>query len=123
MIGLAAALILTGAIAEARLPAGTVIEPVHVSGCAEPCALVGRQLRRTVFAGRELSLADTKPRDLVGRNARVTLIAIKGAMRLEAEGRALGAGAQGDEVTVMNTESRRVVTGIVVAPGVVEVSL
>ena len=120
---LALALLTGAAVAEARLPAGTVIEPAHLSGCAAPCELVGRQVTRTIFEGRAVGLADTKAPDLVQRNARVTLIAAKGAMRLEAEGRALGAGAEGEEITVMNTTTRRVISGVVVAPGTVEVRL
>lgn len=117
------ALLAGAAVAEVRLPAGTVIEPSHVSGCAAPCALVGRQVSRTVFAGRALSFADTQAPDAVKRNARVALVFRRGAMRLEAEGRSLGAGPIGAEIDVMNGESRRVVTGTVVSPGIVEVQL
>lgn len=110
-------------VAQVRLPAGTVIEAVHVAGCDAPCALVGRQLSRTVFAGRAFSVADTQEPDVVERNERVALILHRGSMRLEAKGRSLGAGPIGGQVDVMNDESRRVVTGIVVATGVVEVAL
>ncbi|MBB4659631.1 flagellar basal body P-ring formation chaperone FlgA [Parvularcula dongshanensis] len=119
---IALVLLMSGAVlAESRLPAGTVIEASHVSGCQAPCALVGRQLTRTVFEGREVVLGDTKMPDLVQRNALVTLVARKGAMRLEAEGRALGAGGEGEEISVMNTATRRVVSGTVLASGLVEV--
>ena len=120
---IAAALLgmLLGATAQARLPAGTVLSAEHLAGCASPCALVGRQLSRTVFEGRAVTLADTQAADLVARNTRVALVFRQGGLRLEAKGRSLGAAPLGGSVDVMNEESRRVVTGTVVAQGVVEV--
>lgn len=123
MLGLMAGLVANAAVAEVRLPAGSVIEPGDVSGCEAPCMLIGRQVSRTVFAGRALRYADTQAPDAVGRNARVVLILRSGAMRLEAKGRSLGSGPVGAEIDVMNDESRRVVTGTILSVGIVEVSL
>ena len=125
MIALLAALLLTGSVtAETRIPVGTVIEPSHVSGpSAEVQPLIGRQTTKTIFPGRTLSMADTKEADLVDRNGIVRMIARKGPMVIETKGRALGAGARGDEILVMNLDSRRTTTGIITGPGTVEVSL
>ena len=112
---------LSAATATTRLPAGTVIEPAHVASCAEPCALVGRQLDRTVYAGRPLTLADTRAPDALRRNDRVTLLFRHGPLTLEAKGRSLGAGPVGAVIDVMNEESRRVVAARIVGPGLVAV--
>ncbi|WP_370335911.1 flagellar basal body P-ring formation chaperone FlgA [Parvularcula marina] len=125
MISLLAALFLTGDVtAQTRLPAGTVIEPIHVSGAASDTdPFIGRQMTRTVFEGRVLSYTDTKEADLVDRNGIVRIIAKKGPLTIETKGRALGTGAAGDEILVMNLESRRTVTAIITGPGTVQVTL
>ncbi|MEM9234496.1 MAG: flagellar basal body P-ring formation chaperone FlgA, partial [Pseudomonadota bacterium] len=84
---------------------------------------VGRQTTKTIFPGRVISLADTREADLVIRNGIVRVQARKGPLTIETKGRALGAGAAGDEILVMNIESRRTVTATITGPGIVEVAL
>jgi flagella basal body P-ring formation protein FlgA len=109
--------------AVARMPAGTVIDQSLLEGpAAEVSAMVGRQVTRSVFAGQALNLTDTKPADQVARNALVRIIAVKGPMRIETRGRALGAGAVGDDILVVNLDSRRTITARIVGPNEVEVS-
>ena len=110
--------------AETRLPAGTILAPSHLEGpTEEQNALLGRQLTRTVFAGRAISIGDTKEADLVRRNNIVRMIARKGSLSIETKGRALDAGAMGSEILLMNLESRRTVVGRVIGPNMVEVDL
>jgi flagella basal body P-ring formation protein FlgA len=118
-------LLLAGEVtADVRLPAGTIVEPTHLSGAPEDtAALVGRQMRRTVFPGRPVGLEDTKVPDLVERNGLVRIVARKGPLRVETRGRSLGAGGEGEEILVMNLESRRTVAARIVGPGLVEVGL
>lgn len=125
MISLLAALLFAGEVtAQARLPVGTVIEPIHLAGSAtDTQMLIGRQTTKTIFPGRTISLADTREADLVIRNGIVRVQARKGPLTIETKGRALGAGAAGDEILVMNIESRRTVTAIITGPGIVEVAL
>lgn len=125
MIGLLAALLLTGEVtAQARLPVGTVIEPVHLAGApAETAPLIGRQVTKTIFPGRAVALADTKEADLVTRNGIVRVIAKKGPLTIETKGRALGTGSAGDEILIMNIDSRRTITAVITGPGTVEVAL
>lgn len=112
------------ATANTRLPVGTVIEAVHVSGADEEVdPLLGRQTTKTIFPGRIVTLADTREADLVSRNGIVRILARKGVLTVETKGRALGAGAAGDEILVINLESRRTLTATIVGPGIVEVSI
>lgn len=125
MISLLAAIFLFGDVtAQSRIPAGTVIEPVHLSGAeADVAPLLGRQAARTIFPGRAVTYADTREADLVERNGIVRVIARKGPLKVETKGRALGAGAAGQEILVMNLDSRRTITAVIVGPGLVEVAL
>lgn len=105
-----------------RLPAGTVLDPTHLAGPqTEVDALVGRQVARSVFEGQTIGPAATKPADMVARNSLVRVIAVKGPLRIETRGRSLGAGALGDEVMVLNLDSKRTITARVVGPNEVEV--
>lgn len=125
MIVLLTALAFFGDVtAQTRLPAGTVIDPTHVEGAAEDVdSLIGRQLVRSVFPGRVVTLSDTKEADLVQRNGIVRMRARKGGMVIETKARALGAGAAGDEIMVMNLESRRTISATIVDWNTVEVQL
>lgn len=118
------ALLLGPVFAEARLPAGTVLEPsILVGEEADIEAMVGREVKRTIYPGKIVSLADTKEADLVERNAFVRMIATKGQLRIETRGRALGEGAAGAQIRVMNLESKRTVIGTIVGENLVEVGL
>ena len=57
----------------------------------------------------------------VKRNQIVTLAYEKAALRIEAEGRALGAGSIGEVIRVMNSASRVTVSGRIAADGTVVV--
>lgn len=121
---LLSAMLLGDVSAVGRTPVGTVLEPGHLAGDErEISALVGRQLTRTVFAGNAVNLSDTKEADLVQRNGMVRMVGRKGPLRIETVGRALGAGPAGQQIRVMNMESRRVVSAVIVGPNLVEVPL
>lgn len=83
---------------------------------------VGLELKRTIYAGHKISRTHVGPPILVKRNGPVTMVYRYGTMKLTAKGRALSAGAIGDNVTIMNTGSRKKVYGIVSGPELVEIS-
>ncbi|MGM0585698.1 MAG: flagellar basal body P-ring formation chaperone FlgA [Pseudomonadota bacterium] len=91
-------------------------------GLTELSAALGREARVTLFAGRPVRPGDIGPPTLIARNALVALRYRRGPLSITAEGRALGRGAQGERIRVMNLGSRRTVTGRVTADGAVEVS-
>lgn len=79
--------------------------------------LLGREVRRTVYAGQTIRPQDTRSARLVKRNQLVTLKYMKGPLEISLTGRALGAAGENEPVTVLNLESRQVVEGIVQAGG------
>ena len=83
----------------------------------EHADLLGREVRRTVYAGQSIRPQDTRSARLVKRNQLVTLKYMKGPLEISLTGRALGAAGENESVTVLNLESRQVVEGIVQAGG------
>ena len=61
------------------------------------------------------------PPALVDRNALVRMVFVRGALAIQAEGRALDRGGVGERVRVMNLGSKQIVTGAVAPDGSVEV--
>lgn len=117
----------------ASLSAGTVLQegdiemrPVPLrtadaSGYARREDLVGKALMRQSRAGMLLRAADVGEPELVSRNDIVTVFFRSGPMTLTVKGQALGGGARGDSVSVLNLMSRKILTGIIVEAGAVEI--
>ncbi len=84
---------------------------------------VGRELRRSLVAGRPLTSRDLIPPRLVTRGTLVTLRIATPTLQITSKGRALQDGGEGETVRVVNTQSQRVVEGLVESPGVVRVPL
>lgn len=84
---------------------------------------VGQRFRRGLSANAVPAPADLSPPRWVRRGDPVQLIGRAGAIEVRAEGRALADGLAGGRVRVENLRSRRVVEGVVSAPGLVEVQL
>jgi len=81
--------------------------------------LVGRELRRDTEEGEILHSHDVMPPRLVVRGSLVTMKIETPMMLVTAQGKALQDGTQGDVIRVTNTQSNRMVEGIVTGPGVV----
>ncbi len=84
-------------------------------------SLIGQETRQTVFKGQRISARDVAPPALIERNQLVLLVFSQGGLSIEAEGRALDRGREGDLIQVMNLSSRSTVVGIVDAFGAVQV--
>ena len=78
---------------------------------------VGLQARRQLRAGQALKGTDLAKPDLVQRDQGVTLIYETAGIYLTVLGKALDAGTEGDVVNVMNLQSKRTVSGVVVGRG------
>ncbi|MEM6933306.1 MAG: flagellar basal body P-ring formation chaperone FlgA [Pseudomonadota bacterium] len=117
-------------VAARMLPLGTVlsIDDVAVSKDIKTGALmksadaIGRETRRTIFAGRPILRGDLRDVSLVRRNDIIELRYAQGNLTIRTDGRALDRGSAGETVSVMNLDSRLVVRGIVSGPGRVEVA-
>jgi flagella basal body P-ring formation protein FlgA len=84
---------------------------------------VGMQARRQLRAGQALRVADLTKPDLVTRDQNVTLIYESSGLYLTIRGKALEGGTEGDAVNVLNLQSKRTVSGIVVGRGQVSVAI
>lgn len=89
---------------------------------SDPAAVVGREARVTIYAGRPIRAGDFRAPALVERNDIVRLRYRSGGLVIEADGRALGRGAAGERISVMNLTSRTTLSGVVRNSGYVEVS-
>jgi len=84
-------------------------------------AAAGLAARYQLRAGQPLHDADLIKPPLVKRNDVVTIVYEAPGMVLTLRGEAQEAGALGDQISVTNVESKRVMQGIVTAPGRVSV--
>ncbi|MBR0696255.1 flagellar basal body P-ring formation chaperone FlgA [Bradyrhizobium lablabi] len=86
-------------------------------------AAIGMQARRQLRAGQALRTADLAKPDLVTRDQSVTLIYRSSGLYLTVRGKAMDGGAEGDVVSVMNLQSKRVVSGVVTGRGEVSITI
>ncbi|MGN6412009.1 MAG: flagellar basal body P-ring formation chaperone FlgA [Nitrobacter sp.] len=84
--------------------------------------VIGMQTRRQMRAGQTLHGADLTKPDLVQRDQAVTLIYQAAGIYLTVRGKATESGTEGDIVSVLNLQSKRTVSGVVVGRGQVSVS-
>ncbi|GAB1716676.1 MAG: flagellar protein FlgA [Nitrobacter sp.] len=84
--------------------------------------VIGMQIRRQMHAGQALRNSDLTKPDLVQRDQAVTLIYKAAGICLTVRGKATEAGTEGDVVSVLNLQSKRTVSGVVVGRGQVSVS-
>jgi flagella basal body P-ring formation protein FlgA len=84
---------------------------------------VGMQARRQLRAGAAVKASDLAKPDLVQRDQSVMLIYETSGLYLTIRGKALEGGTEGDVVSVLNLQSKRTVTGVVVGRGQIAVSV
>jgi flagella basal body P-ring formation protein FlgA len=84
---------------------------------------VGMQARRQLRAGQALRVSDLAKPDLVVRDQAVTLVYESAGLYLTIRGKAMEGGTEGDVVNVLNLQSKRTVSGVVVGRGQVAVSV
>lgn len=83
---------------------------------------VGMQARRQLRSGQALRVSDLAKPDLVVRDQAVTLIYESSGLYLTIRGKAVEGGTEGDVVNVLNLQSKRTISGVVVGRGQVAVS-
>jgi len=75
---------------------------------------VGMQMRKAMRAGQPLKTVDLAKPDLVQRDEDITLIYDSAGIYLTVRGKAAESGTEGDTVNVLNQQSKRTVSGVVV---------
>lgn len=89
---------------------------------ADASALLGRRTVRSVRSGERLRKEHVEPVPDVTRGHIVRIVLERGPLRIEALGEAREDGRAGDEVRVLNVDSRRVLSGRVGEDGAVHVA-
>jgi flagellar basal body P-ring formation protein FlgA len=84
---------------------------------------VGMQARKQLRAGQAVRVADLVKPDLVQRDDNVTLIYEAAGLYLTVRGKAMEGGAEGDVVNVLNLQSKRTISGVVIGRGQVAIAV
>lgn len=118
-----------------RMEAGTVVSAADLGWIDVPEGrltddvivgeeqIVGRELKRPLSDGQLIRTHDVAVPRLVTRGSLVTLKIETPFMSIATQGRALQDGAMGETVSVTNMQSKRVIEGVITAPGVVSVNV
>lgn len=107
---------LSSLVATKVIPAGDAVTASNAEtseGAPPESAFIGREVKRTVYVGQEISLDDTRSPRLVTRNQVVTVKYIKGSLEITTTGRAMNDASADEAVTVLNAASRQLIHGIV----------
>lgn len=108
------------------LTRGTILTEQHIALSSDEQtdlldAFIGKELKRTVYANAKLTPSMVGKPLLVKRNAKVRMTYRLGALEITAWGRALGQGGEGETISLLNTDSRKRVEGLILKDGSVEV--
>jgi flagellar basal body P-ring formation protein FlgA len=79
--------------------------------------VIGFAARTNLQPGRPLRTGELMKPDLVQRSEAVTLVYEAPGIVLTLRGKAIDGGAEGDAISVMNEQSKRIVQGTIVGPG------
>jgi len=81
------------------------------------------QARKQLRAGQAVRIADLAKPDLVLRDENVTLIYETPGLYVTVRGKAIDGGAEGDVVNVLNLQSKRTLSGVVIGRGQVAIAV
>jgi flagellar basal body P-ring formation protein FlgA len=84
--------------------------------------LIGMMTKRALRPGQPLRTADIAKPQWVQRDQEVTITFDAPGLSLTVRGKANESGTQGDVVSITNLQSKRIVQGVVIAPGQVSIS-
>lgn len=85
--------------------------------------VIGMQMRKQLRAGQPLRMPDLAKADWVQRDQNVSIVYEAPGIYLTLRGKAVENGTEGDMISVMNLQSKRVVQGTVIAPGLVSMTV
>ncbi len=88
----------------------------------KPEHVVNQAARRALRSGQTLRAADLMKPQIVSRDDGVTIIFKTKSITLTLRGKAMGNGAEGEMISVLNPTSKRIVQATITAPGVVTVN-
>ena len=88
----------------------------------ETSAAIGKSARRPLASGQVMRTTDLQRQEIVARNEVVTVMYEAPGLMLSMRGRAQEAGAQGDIISVMNIQSKKILQATVIGAGRVAVN-
>lgn len=98
------------------------LDPAEIAGAYTTVdEVVGLEARVAIYPGRAVMRGALGVPALIDRNQMVELVYAHAGLRIKAEGRALGRGAAGERIRVMNIDSRTVLFGTIAPDGTVVV--
>lgn len=86
-------------------------------------AVIGKILTQNIAAGHAITPKKVKAAILVRRGEKVTIVASIGTLKVKGKGEALKDAARGELVSVRNSQSKRIIQGVVTKPGTVNVRM
>ena len=89
----------------------------------DPQQAIGQQLKRPVSIGMAVAAGMLETPRMVRRDERVTILAEEGGLEVRMAGLALEDGVLGQPIKVRNLLSKRIIGGIIAAPGIVKVQM
>ena len=97
--------------ASRTLPVGSIVEMSdidfgNVDGTALAKEFVGKEVKRAVYVGRVIDPSDVGPVTIVKRNDIIRLHFEQNGLGIRTEARALESGGLGEEIPVMNIDTR-----------------
>lgn len=105
------------------ISAADLIAPQSHAALRRATDVIGFETNHTIYKGAIIAPEALRAPTLIRRNAIVEMEYLHGRMSIIAEGRALDQGARGDRIRVMNLQSKRVVTAIIIGAGTVKAKL
>lgn len=99
------------------------IDQAEIAGAYENAShVIGQEALHVIYPGRAIMIGSVGTPAIIDRNQYVEIVFQNGGLRIVAEGRALGRGAAGDRIRVMNADSKTVLFGKIHSDGTVVVS-
>lgn len=89
----------------------------------DPQQAIGQQLTRPVSIGMAVAAGMLDTPRMVRRDERVTILAEEGGLEVRMAGLALEDGVLGQPIKVRNLLSKRIIGGVIAAPGIVKVQM
>lgn len=94
------------------------LDPADIKGAFSSLdAVIGQEARVAIYPGRAVMRGAVGEPALIDRNQAVLLVYIRGGLQIKADGRALGRGAAGERIKVMNVDSKTVLFGTIAPDG------
>ncbi len=79
--------------------------------------VIGQSAKRTIAAGQAISQQTLKPARWIKRGDQVSIISSTPRIEIKMAGMAMTDGSQGQQISVRNKSSKRIIKAVVVAPG------